>query len=313
MSSPENPAATALIGHEAEKALFRQALESGRLHHGWMIHGDSGIGKTSFAFDCARVLLNGTDRQSRAGRQITAGTHPNLLLITRRMDEKRKRMRQEIVVDDVRPVQDFLHHTAADGSWRIVIVDAAETLNRNAANALLKLLEEPPTDTVFFLTCPSPSALLPTIRSRCRLLGLAPLTTEQTAAVLRAQGRSVAELQTLIAQAHGAPGRILSADQGTDRAARDLATALLATGETPDADSLAAFLRHDDGFAVLCSLLGEGLADRARTLAGQGKLAEASQAAEAFSALQALQRETERFNLDKNQAVRQAAAIASAP
>jgi len=313
MTESGHPAVPSLIGHEAEKRIFRQALASGRLHHGWLIHGESGIGKTGFAFDCARLLLNGTDLQSRAGRQITAGTHPNLLLIARRMDDKRKRMRQEIVVDDIRPVQDFLHHTAADGSWRVVIVDGAETLNRNAANALLKLLEEPPSNTVFFLTCPTPSALLPTIRSRCRLLALSPLTAEQTGAVLSAHGKSPSETERLVAQAQGAPGRILSSDQGTDRSARALATQMLDGADSPDSEALAALLRHDDGFASLCSLLGEGLANRARALAGQGKLVEASRAAEAFSALQTLQRETERFNLDKNQAVRQAAVIASAP
>lgn len=307
------PSASALVGHEAERGLFRQAAACGRLHHGWMIHGETGIGKTVFAFDCARFLLNGTDLRSRAGRQITAGTHPNLLHIARRMDEKRKRMRQEIVVDDIRPVQDFLHHTAADGSWRVVIVEEAETLNRNAANALLKLLEEPPTDTVFFLTCPSPSALLPTIRSRCRLLALDPLTPDQTKTVLTAHGIAPAEADRLASQASGAPGRSLATDQGTDRAARMLAVRMLETGGIDDAEGVAALLRHDDGFASLCSLLGEGLANRARELAGRGRLAEASKAAEAFSALQALQRETERFNLDKNQAVRQAAAIASAP
>jgi len=307
------PAALPLIGHEAELALFVKAHRTGRMHHGWIIHGDTGIGKTCFAFACARILLNGADPQSRAGRQISAGTHPNLLLITRRMDEKRKRLRQEIVIDDVRPVQDFLHHTAADGAWRVVIVDAAETLNRNAANALLKLLEEPPGKTVFFLTCPTPSALLPTIRSRCRLLALDTLPAEQTRQVLRYHGLSGDELETLSGQAHGMPGRVLETDQGTDKAARDLASALIETGEVTDPDTVAGLLRHDDGFASLCSLLGEALANRARTMAGQGKLNEASKAAEAFSSLLALQRETERFNLDKNQAVRQAASIASAP
>ncbi|RUT25797.1 DNA polymerase III subunit delta' [Asaia sp. W19] len=313
MSERDSLAASPLTGHAEAFLLFRRAHESGRLHHGWMIHGEPGIGKTSFAFACARLLLGGTDPQSRAGRQITAGTHPNLLLITRRMDEKRKRMRQEIVIDDVRPVQDFLHHTAADGAWRVVIVDAAEALNRNAANALLKLLEEPPTDTVFFLTCPAPSALLPTIRSRCRLLGLDPLSDEETRQVLTRHGRAADSLPALVAQAQGAPGRVLASDQSTDDAARQLAQALMEGRMAIDPETLAGLLRHDDGFAVLCSLLGEGLANRARQLAGQGKLTEASKAAEAFAFLQALQRETERFNLDKNQAVRQAAAIASAP
>lgn len=234
-------------------------------------------------------------------------------MIARRFDEKRKRLRQEIVIDDVRPVQDFLHHTAADGRWRVVIVDAAETLNRNAANALLKLLEEPPVDTVFLLTCPVPSAMLPTIRSRCRLLALNPLTDEETARVLTHHGRQSSGPGGLVAQAQGAPGRVLSGDRGTDQIARQLTESLIAQGSEIDADALAGLLRHDDGFAVLCSLLGEALVNRARGLAGRGKLNEAAKAAEAFSALQALQRETERFNLDKNQAVRQAAALASAP
>ncbi|GBQ14971.1 DNA/RNA helicase domain-containing protein [Swaminathania salitolerans] len=307
------PASTPLVGHIAERRLFRRAMESGKLHHAWMIHGRAGTGRTCFAFDAARLLLNGTDPDSRSARQISAGSHPNLLVIRRRMDEKRKKMRQEIVIDDVRPVQDFLHHTAADGRWRVVIVDDAETLNRSAANALLKLLEEPPEDAVFLLTCPSPSSLLPTLRSRCRLLALSPLDDTECDRVLAQCGVDAADRPRLVRQAQGAPGRVLATDLDQDETARRIVASLLEGKEDPESDMLAAFLRHEDGFAILCNLLGEALADRARSLAAQGKLSAASRAADAFSSLQTLRRETERFNLDKNQAARQAAAIASAP
>ncbi len=106
---------------------------------------------------------------------MAAGTHADLLTVEREWDPKRKRMRGEIVVEDVRRVADFLRRTPAEGGWRVVVLDGAEDLNRNAANALLKMLEEPPPRAILLLVCSAAGRLLPTIRSRCRRLDLAPL------------------------------------------------------------------------------------------------------------------------------------------
>src|SRR5262249_37067052 len=108
-------------------------------------------------------------------QQVASGGHPDLLTVERSFDEKRGRMREEIVVEDVRAVGAFLRLTAGAGGWRIVIVDSADELNRNAANALLKILEEPPNRALLLLVAHAPGRLLPTIRSRCRTLSLSAL------------------------------------------------------------------------------------------------------------------------------------------
>ena len=105
-------------------------------------------------------------------RRVAAGSHADLLTVERAYDEKRKRMRTQIAVDDVRRISDFMSLTPAEGGWRVVVVDGAEELNQTSANALLKMLEEPPPRAMLLLVCAAPGRLLPTIRSRCRRLRL---------------------------------------------------------------------------------------------------------------------------------------------
>jgi len=146
-----------LIGHADAEAEILAALRAGRLHHGWLIAGPRGIGKATLAYRFARFLLAGTPEtgtdtlhiapDSAVFRRVAAGGHSDLLTLERRADAKTGKLRREIVVGDVRAVGPFLGLTAGEGGWRIVVVDAADDLNRNAANALLKLLEEPPRNT----------------------------------------------------------------------------------------------------------------------------------------------------------------------
>ena len=151
-------------------------------------------------------------------RRVAAGAHADLLTVERAWDHKRKRERTEIVVDDVRKFTDFLRLTPAEGGWRVVIVDGAEDLNRNAANALLKVLEEPPARAILLLVCAAPGRLLPTIRSRCRRLRLSPLADAAMEALLTdylpdLEADARARLVTL---AEGSPGRalLLAAEEG---------------------------------------------------------------------------------------------------
>ncbi len=200
-------ASLALQGHEAGLDVFRQALERGCMPHAWLITGPPGIGKATFAFALGRLLLGATQADSPAGRRVSAATHADLLVVERGFDEKRQRYRSEIVADDVRPINAFLRRTAAEGGWRVVIVDGAEWMNRSAANALLKILEEPPPATILLLTSSAPGRLLPTIRSRCRRLALGGLDARTMGAVLRtiAPEADPAELERVTALAHGAP------------------------------------------------------------------------------------------------------------
>jgi DNA polymerase-3 subunit delta' len=176
-----------VFGHESAEREFADAFSSGRIHHAWLISGPRGIGKATLAYRIARFLLaSQTDRDilgasldvpldAPSSRQVRALAHPGLLLIRRPYDTKSKRLRGEITVEEVRRIKSFLSVTSDEGAWRVVIVDPADDLNTNAANALLKSLEEPPPRTIFLLVSSVPGGLLPTIRSRCRTLSLTPL------------------------------------------------------------------------------------------------------------------------------------------
>ena len=245
-------------------------------------------------------------------------THADVLTIERAWDDKRKRLRAEIVVDDVRAVAGFLRLTPAEGGWRVVIVDGAEHLNRNAANALLKVLEEPPPRAVLLLTCAAPGRLLPTIRSRCRLLRLQPLTPDQTDAVL-ALGLTdspLAERATLAALAAGSPGRAMAlAGEGGVALATLVNDVLRDVPRVPVtrayevADKLA---RTDGAYSTFMDLLRDGISTAVREAArGRGDPAQQRLAAtrplaawgDLWQALTRLQDETERFNLDKRHAI----------
>jgi DNA polymerase III subunit delta' len=176
-----------LFGHGTAEQALAQAFASGRMHHAWLIAGKAGIGKATLAYRLARhVLAKPTERdpagqslevgdETSAARQIRARSHPGLLVLRRPYDPRSKRFAASIPVDEVRRLRSFLGLTAGEGSWRVVIVDAADELNLSAANALLKSLEEPPARAVFLLVASEPNRLLPTIRSRTRRLDLQPL------------------------------------------------------------------------------------------------------------------------------------------
>ncbi len=176
-----------LIGHEAAEARLAETFGTGRMHHGWLLTGREGIGKATLAYRLAAFLLadaserdpfGGTlaiGEDSQASRQVRALSHPGLLLLRRPWQSDKKRHATSITIEEVRKLRAFLVRSVDAGAWRVVIVDQADELNINAANALLKSLEEPPARTVFVLISSEPGRLLPTIRSRCRTFDLQPL------------------------------------------------------------------------------------------------------------------------------------------
>lgn len=196
-----------LIGYEKERNAFLSAFHSDRFSHAWVVAGAFGSGKATFAFHMARYILSGRQdgntlfsENDPLHRRIVAQSHADLWVLG---DEETR----EIGVESVRNLNNFLTQTAGEGGWRVIIIDGAETLNRNAANALLKRLEEPPPKTVFFLISSSPSRLLATIRSRCQLLVLSSLTEEGVQNVLQSQGISSPRRE-------GTPGQIMRLMEG---------------------------------------------------------------------------------------------------
>jgi DNA polymerase III subunit delta' len=214
-----------LAGHGYAECELRRLVEAGRLPHAILLSGPRGVGKATLAFRFARFLLATADHSTKAAiegglaidpesgvfHRVAAGGHADLLTVERAYDPRRRRLRGEIVVEDAREITGFFRLTAAEEGWRIVVVDGAEEMNRNAANALLKILEEPPRHALLLLVSHSPGRLLPTIRSRCRRFPLVPLAQEVVTGLLRRYRPDLPqpEAEALAVLSDGSIGRAL--------------------------------------------------------------------------------------------------------
>lgn len=234
-SPRENPH---LFGHEEAQARFVQDFASGKMHHAYLITGPKGIGKATFAYRMARYVLAHGAQQAAAEepgmslfgdalpaaapavpsmdmrtddplfRRIANGSHTDLLALAPAYDSKKHVEKDHISVDEARKVPGFLSLTPAEGAWRVVVVDAVDQLNPNAANALLKIMEEPPENALLLLVCHQPGAILPTIRSRCRQFLLASPDRPAFDRVLQeiAPQVELSDYSALYALSYGSPG-----------------------------------------------------------------------------------------------------------
>ena len=306
-----------LIGHEAPEAAFEASRQRGRLHHAWLLTGPEGVGKATFAYRAARRLLGapadpahgvlGANPDHPFSRQIIARSHPDILVIERIGEDGK--VRKVIPVDEARRLAEFFSKSPASAPHRVAIVDAADDLNINAANALLKTLEEPPERGILLMISHSPGRLLPTIRSRCRRLAFQPLEIEAAADFVRAREDVTEEAALRLAKmAGGAPGRAWTLAAGKALDMDDAARALLA--DLPKVDeamalSLADRFRGGEGQAQF-NLLFDRLAERVHGFtverAGQG-IGAGDRWAQAWETLQRLPREVEALNLDRTDAL----------
>ncbi len=230
--SPTSPMmTTALFGHEEAERTFLKAWEEGTLHHAWMITGPRGIGKATLAWRIARFVLASTqeEQESRTNSLLGDGFAPDSLALSEghpifqalragsitdlvHLMPDVEAEKQTITVEQVRDVSTHLTYTTAAGGWRIILVDSLDDMNSNAANALLKWLEEPPARTLWLLVCHAPAAILPTLRSRCRALALHTpnaMALESAATSLGIHTASE-EGQWAMRLCHGSPGRAFS-------------------------------------------------------------------------------------------------------
>ena len=247
---------TSLFGHgDAERTLI-DAYGTGRVPHAWLIGGPPGIGKATLAYRFARFVLahpdpNATEVQSAqtlelppdhpVARHVAAQAQCDLLVLERQINEKTGKLYQDIRVEDVRRTVSFFGSTAGEGGWRVAIVDSVDELNDSGANALLKILEEPPRRALLLLVSHAPGRVLPTIRSRARPLMLRPLSVENTArAVAQALERNVEEpeLRAAANVADGSVARALTLLEGSALALRQRVLDLLGQLPNPDRRAL---------------------------------------------------------------------------
>lgn len=263
----------AVIGHEAAKRRFLDALAAGHLHHGWMLRGPRGIGKSRLALQFAAALLSATpnpnldvDEDDPVGRLIAAGSHPDLRVIRVPTDDKGKQ-KTEIPVDSVRELSEFFSLRPAMGGWRVAIIDAADELNRFGANAILKTLEEPPSRAILFLISHGERMLPPTLRSRCRLLPCAPLSEAETVRVLELAQMPRARAEDAAAAFPGRPGRALTVQGPEADAAIEAVRTALRQLDRIDASALRSALttssRSDAAMAAAMETLRVSLHKRA--------------------------------------------------
>ena len=230
-----------ILGQDEQIAAFLDAARSGRMHHAWLLAGPQGIGKAEFAQAAARWLLADAagpavskDRldvsdDHPVAALLTAGSHPDFKLLQRLPKPSSEELARSITVDQVRGLQPLFATTPSLSPRRVVVIDAIDDLERSAANALLKNLEEPPAGTIFLLVSHAPGRLLPTIRSRCRLLRFSALEDDVVRVALRRAlpESDDAEIDALVGVANGAPGNALRF-AGLDIAGLDAAIEKLA-------------------------------------------------------------------------------------
>jgi DNA polymerase-3 subunit delta' len=308
----------ALEGMEGPDQAVADALGRSRFHHAWLLTGPEGAGKASFAYRVARRLLGaasdpafgllGSSPADPVSRQVSARAHPDLMVLDRETDDGKPR--KSIPVDEARALPGFFAQSPAAAPYRVAIIDAADDLNVNAANAVLKTLEEPPARGVVLLVSHSPGKLLPTLRSRCRTLAIPPLGENLLVDELeRRIGVDEAAARRLARMSRGALGRALNLAQGGALTADDTARSLLAN--LPQLDQ-AALLALADSFrgaegAARFALVFERLADHIHAMAVRdsdtGHERGLHRWAEAWSRLNLLAAETEALNLDRADAL----------
>lgn len=325
-----------LVGFEESEKMFLEAWKNKSLHQSWLISGIKGIGKTTFAYKLARFLLS-DDAEKKEDlssldispdcntfRQIAKGSHPEFKLIERgylkterqkivkaikdgnyMSDEELASLKKSniISVDDVRTINEFLSKKSADGKWRVVLIDSVDEMNSSSANAILKILEEPPHKSLILLISHNPALLLPTIKSRCNKLHIAPLKENQVASLLRRYRANLSEdvIKKIASISGGSIGKAISYVDGGALAIYDEIYALATSGKNFKTADMLSFCNNavadDENYRLVKELILKFLSEQVRAL---NKVEETTDVYE--KAVKTF-KETEGLNLDRKQAI----------
>jgi DNA polymerase-3 subunit delta' len=317
--APHPRATSVLFGHALAETALLAAYRSGRVPHAFLIAGPKGIGKATLAYRMARFVLAHPDPAARevqaaaslaldpknpVARRISAQAQPDLLIIERTLNDKGA-LHKQIAVDDIRRTVTFFGSTAGEGGWRVAIVDAVDELNRSGANALLKVLEEPPERALLLLVSHSAARVPATLRSRCRILTLRPLGEADVAAAVAAATGSAADDPDIAAAAAAAEGSVARAVALRDEGALELrqqALDLLDRLPALDARSLHALGEALAGTdpQLLTAFVDTVNAWLSRRLAREPKAIERlARLAQASERINAAARDAETYNLER--------------
>ena len=301
-----------IIGQDRAVEHFSSAWKRGTLHHAWLLAGPKGVGKATFAREAARRVLAdaagpavdapglSTPEDHRIAKLVEAGSHPDLRWLERLANEKTDNLARNITVDQVRSLADLFDFTPALSPWRVVVIDSIDDLEKSAANALLKMLEEPPANTIFFLISHAPGRLLPTIRSRCRRLDFQPLSDDAMTSILSRHAEiKDHERQQLFTAAAGSAGRALALIQLDLLDLEEAAVTILHEGDRTNArrSALASDLSKRaaaDRYAAFLEILPSVIARETRTMTGAPR----QRAVEAYARARELVAIAPRLSLD---------------
>jgi DNA polymerase-3 subunit delta' len=305
-----------IVGQDEAVAEFQGAWNAGTLHHAWLLSGPKGVGKATFARDAATWVLAqaagppfdtaglATPEEHPIARLVAAGSHPDFRWLERIENPKAKppgTLYRDIIVAQIRRLSELLGSTPFLSPWRVIVIDSADELERPGANALLKMLEEPPPNCVFLLVSHAAGRLLPTIRSRCRRLDFQSLGNDAMTSLLERQLPEVAldERRRIVAQADGSVGRALAFAAFDLGKLQDAAVTILRNGDLTNARRSALALElgrkgAGERYAAFLDLVPSLIASRARGLRG----AELDRALDAYERSRELASLAPRVSLD---------------
>jgi DNA polymerase-3 subunit delta' len=313
-----------IFGQDRAVEAFASAWGTRKLHHAWLLAGPRGTGKATFAHAAARRVLAeaagppfnlpGLDSPDDHPivKLIEAGSHPDMRWLERLPREKGDGLARDISVDQVRALGEFMSMTAGLSPWRVAVIDSMDELNREASNALLKMLEEPPANTLFFLVSHAPGRLLPTIRSRCRRVDFQSLDDDAMTSIIEqhAPGLNEAERKRIVAMSFGSAGRALAFADLELAKLEEAALAILRQGDPTNArrSSLASELGKKgaaDRYAAFLDLAPSLIAREARQLDGSRR----ERALDAYAKARELAALAPRLSLDPSATVFQIGGI----